>query len=109
MLPRPLLSVCVLLVLAAVAEGQFGQPRRPGREMKPQMEPFAADGTIALRPLATLVADDAAELARTLNVVACFVPDAATGDGSCDLVLGVPWRMPGSDMRVIRDFIAPRR
>jgi len=69
----------------------------------------AADGTISVTPLVTLATDDPAALARTLGVVAAFVPDLTAGDGSCDLFLGVPWRYPGSDARVIRDFIPPRR
>jgi len=67
------------------------------------------DGTISVLPYLTLAAEDPSALARTLGVVCAFVPDLAHGDGSCDLFLGVPSRHPGSDARVIRDFIEPRR
>ncbi len=43
MLSRHLLSACLVLSFAASADGQG---RRRGREMKPQTEPFAAEGTI---------------------------------------------------------------
>ncbi len=82
------------------------------------------DGSIALRPHLTLRAglwprgagreagrraEDAARLSRTVSVVRTFVPDLSAGDGSCDLLLGVPFRAPGTDARLIRDFIPPRR
>jgi hypothetical protein len=47
-------------------------------------------------------------LQRTFNAVAAFVPDLTKGDGSYDLFMGVPWRAPGTDVRIIEDFIPPR-
>lgn len=69
----------------------------------------ASDGTLSLAPHLTLRAANAAQLARTFGVVRAFVPDLRARDGSCDLVLGVPFRPPGTDLRLIRDFIPPRR
>lgn len=69
----------------------------------------APDGTLSVAPLVTLTAATPEGLARTLGEVCCFVPDLTRGDGSCDLLLGVPWRTPGADARLIRDLIPPRR
>ncbi len=69
----------------------------------------AEDGAVSVQPLLTLIADDLETFARTVGVVATFVPDLRAGDGSCDLLLGVPFRRPGTRACVIRDFIEPRR
>ncbi|MEA3403029.1 MAG: hypothetical protein U9R79_17440, partial [Armatimonadota bacterium] len=66
------------------------------------------EGELSLRPHLTLAADEPERLRRTLDVVKAFVPDLANGDGSCDLFLGVPMRVPGTDARLVPDFIPPR-
>lgn len=67
----------------------------------------AEDGAISLTPHLTVRAQSAETLASSFGVVAAFVPDSA--DGSVDLVLGAQMRSPATTIRVIRDFIAPRR
>lgn len=68
----------------------------------------SSEGELSLRPHLTLISDDPATLERTFNVVHAFMPDLSAGDGSADLFLGAPMRVPGSDARLIRDFIPPR-
>jgi len=66
------------------------------------------EGSISLRPHLTLTTGEAAMLETALEAVLAFVPDLERQDGSCDLFLGVPMRSPGTDVRIIEDFIPPR-
>ena len=67
----------------------------------------SAAGVITLRPHLALTGPTA-DAVKSLNGAAiAFVPDP-TGDGSYDLCLGPYWRTPGTNLRLIPDFLPPR-
>ena len=63
-------------------------------------------GVVSLRPHLTLAAPKASALVQARGVLA-FVPDPS-GDGSCDLALGLSPRGSGTRMWIIRDFLPVR-
>jgi hypothetical protein len=65
-------------------------------------------GAIALKPHLTMTGPDAAAVQSVNGAVIAFVPDPS-GDGSYDLCLGPYWRAPGTQVRLIRDFIPARK
>ena len=64
-------------------------------------------GAIAVKPHLTITAPNAAALRPISGAVIAFVADPK-GDGSYDLCLGPWWRMPGTRLWVVPDFLPAR-
>ena len=86
-----------------------------GRGAKPKGEAEATfyelvvspQGVISLRPHLEIRAPNEAALRPLSSAVIVFVADPS-GDGSYDLCLGPWWRMPGTRLWVIPDFLPAR-
>ena len=66
-------------------------------------------GELSLAPCVKTYAASATTMNQTYSTAHTFLPDLGNDDGSYDLFLGMPMSTPGTNCRLIEDFVPPRR
>jgi len=87
----------------------YAQPQKDKNSATFYEVDVSPEGLLSVKPWLTLKGKTPAAVATTNGAVIAFLRDAEKMDGSYDLFLGLYWRTPGTEVRLIRDFIPARR